>query len=91
MPNVLPFILAFIYVLVSILFLFYFGVCLVRTYVCCVDVLEIITTDLTDRAKKKRRVHCIIIEFTPEANVVESRGRVPFSVVVPDAVEIEED
>lgn len=95
MPNVVPFILAFIYVLASLVFLFYFCVCLCRVYVClsidCVDVFEVITTDLTDRAKKRRRVHCFVIEYTPEAKEIESTESVPFTIAVPDALEIEED
>lgn len=95
MPNVVPFILAFIYVLGSLIFLFYFCVCLCRVYVClcidCIDVFEVIATDLTDRAKKRRRVHCIVIEYTPEAKEVESTESVPFTIAVPDALEIEED
>ena len=57
----------------------------------CIVVFVVFATDLTDRAKKRRRVHCIVIEYTPEAKEVESTESVPFTIAVPDALEIEED
>ena len=95
MPNIIPLLLALVYVFSTLIFFFYFCVCLVRVYSClvtdCVEIIKLITTDLSERAKKRKRVHCIVIEYTPEARVVDSTTIVPFTIAVPDALEIEED
>ena len=95
MINIIQIVLVIALVCIGLFISFYVVVFIVHIYSCLrtdfVEIVKFISTDLSERAHKRRRVHCIIIEYTPQARVVDSTDIVPFTIAVPDAVEIDEN
>jgi hypothetical protein len=74
--------------------LFYCVVCLVHVFSCIARVdysyhIKKITSDCSERKKKMTRVHCVIVEYVPDASEIACDvEHIIFMNSVPDGIEI---